>query len=175
MSKAPKIISGSGLKGLLETLALVGVLENISSKELGLGEGISTHVFKGPKPGHVDGTTGVGDGDIDNGYLVDMDVPGYERLANTLKAAYTQAADGKGKERHAKDGESFEDQPIFDMAKRFGAGSLLAQAFKKMDESQRLPAERAVRELLGAIVYCAAAVMVIENNYDAAGDAGAKL
>jgi hypothetical protein len=94
-----------------------------------------------------------------------MNIPGFERLATVLQAAYTQAAVGKGVQRHSKHGERFEDQPIFDMAKRFGTGALLAQAFKKMEESQRLDLARASNELYGAMVYCAAAVISLENQW----------
>lgn len=104
--------------------------------------------------------------DDNPGYSVEqMNIPGFERLAFMFRAAYAQAAVGKGVQRHAADGAHFEDQPIFDMAKRFGVGSLLAQAFKKMEESQRLPLERAANELYGAMVYCAAAVIALEDQW----------
>ena len=48
-------------------------------------------------------------------------------------------------------------------ARKFGTGSLLFQAFKKSEESQRLPTERAVAELLGAIVYLSAALIDLER------------
>ncbi len=86
-------------------------------------------------------------------------VPGYELLADVLDRAYHQAAVGKGAERHAEKAEAFDDQLMQDMARRFGVGSLLGQAFKKSHESQRLPVDRGVRELLGAIVYLAGAVI----------------
>ncbi len=92
-----------------------------------------------------------------------MDATGYEALENVLLRAYNQAARGKGKERHARDEEPFDEQVIQDMAKRFGVGALLAQAFKKSEESQRLPRERAVNELLGSIIYLAAAIIAIEK------------
>jgi hypothetical protein len=94
--------------------------------------------------------------------------PGYEKLANVLDRAYAQAAFGKGHERHAN-GEPFDKQVIQDMARRFGGGSagpLLAQAFKKSEESQRLEKPRAVAELLGAIVYLAAAIIFLESQPD---------
>lgn len=86
---------------------------------------------------------------------------GYEVLANVLERAYSQAAKGKGAERHAQ-GEPFQNQVMQDGARRFGIGSLLFQAFKKSEESQRLPTDRAVNELLGAIVYLAGAVIARE-------------
>lgn len=96
-----------------------------------------------------------------------MDEPGYEKLAAVLMRAYNQAARGKGKERHSH-GEPFDQQVIQDMANRFGVGALLGQAFKKSEESQRLPHDRAVAELLGAIVYLAAAVIAMEKRMQSA-------
>ena len=89
---------------------------------------------------------------------IDMSEPGYELLADVLQRAYDQAAKGKGKERHACN-DAFEDQVMQDGARRFGTGALLFQAFKKSEESQRLPKERGINELLGAIVYLAGAVI----------------
>lgn len=88
-------------------------------------------------------------------------VPGYERLADVLARAYTQAAIGKGAERHAR-GEPFHEQVIIEGARRFGTGALLFQAYKKSEESQRLPKDAAIRELLGAINYLAGAVISLE-------------
>lgn len=93
--------------------------------------------------------------------VANFSAPGYEDLAAVLHRAFNQAAHGKGKERHAN-GEPFSRQVIQDMARRFGVGSLLGQAFKKSEESQRLPTDRAVNELLGSIVYLAAAVIALE-------------
>lgn len=90
-----------------------------------------------------------------------MNLPGYEALADVLTRAYDQAATGKGAERHAR-GEPFDEQVMQEGARRFGVGALLFQAFKKMEESQRLPHDAAVRELLGAINYTAGAVIAIE-------------
>jgi hypothetical protein len=92
-----------------------------------------------------------------------MTEDGYEKLADVLLRAYHQAARGKGKDRHAYENEPFDQQMMQDMAKRFGTGALLAQAFKKSEESQRLPVERGVNELLGAIVYLAGAVIAREK------------
>ena len=68
-------------------------------------------------------------------------------------------------------GESFEKQVMQDGAKRFGVGALLFQAYKKSEESQRLPLGRAVNELLGAMVYLAGAVIRLEAD---AADKGVK-
>lgn len=91
-----------------------------------------------------------------------LDAPGYERLAGVYGRAFQQAAHGKGHERHAN-GEPFHEQVMQTGAQRFGTGSLLFQAFKKSEESQRLPHERAVAELLGAMNYLAGAVIDLER------------
>lgn len=88
-----------------------------------------------------------------------VSTPGYEQLQEVLTRAFEQASAGKGKERHARADEPFEQQVILEGARRFGTGALLFQAYKKAEESQRLETERAVAELLGAIVYLAAAVI----------------
>lgn len=93
---------------------------------------------------------------------VDMSVSGYEKLADVLQRAYNQAAVGKGKERHAV-GEPFHEQVMQLGARKFGTGALLFQAFKKSEESQRLPKDRAVAELLGSINYLAGAVIALES------------
>jgi hypothetical protein len=96
----------------------------------------------------------------------DMDIPGYESLAEVLQRAYNQAAVGKGVERHSAAGEPFHEQVMQIGAAKFGVGSLLFQAFKKSEESQRLPHDRAVNELLGAINYLAGAVIALEIKKD---------
>lgn len=95
-----------------------------------------------------------------------QDVPGYEKLRAVLEGAYTQAARGKGKERHAKQDEPFHDQVIAEGGRRFGVGALLFQAYKKAEESQRLGTDAAIKELHGAIVYLAAAVILREEARD---------
>lgn len=97
-----------------------------------------------------------------------MNIPGYESLADVLRRAYEQAAVGKGQERHAQ-GEPFHRQVMQDGARRFGVGGLLFQAFKKSEESQRLPQDKAIAELLGAINYLAGAVIAIECKANTAG------
>lgn len=102
------------------------------------------------------------------------DVPGYERLAEVLARAYSQAALGKGKERHAGDKpKPFHDQPMQQIGDRRGIGFILGQADKKSEEAQgmlaRGDADAAVRELLGSIVYLAGAVIWIDRNRDRHG------
>jgi len=89
--------------------------------------------------------------------------PRYVKLESILARAYLQATEGKGKERHAF-GENYEDQKVCQINRwlRSPDGALY-QAIKKAIESKRLPPERAVAELLGAINYLAAAVLLIEE------------
>jgi hypothetical protein len=99
-----------------------------------------------------------------------MEVDGYESLAGVLREAYAQAATGKGRERHAQ-GEPFDRQVMQIGADKFGIGSLLFQAFKKSEESQRLDDDRAIKELLGSINYLAGAVIAIRRRAAAEGRA----
>lgn len=91
---------------------------------------------------------------------------GYELLADVLVRAYEQSSAGKGKERHAT-GLPFHEQPIVRGAKDYGPGGPLFQVGKKSREAfgmiQRGQNDAAVRELLGAIVYAAAAIVALED------------
>lgn len=93
--------------------------------------------------------------------------PEYAELAEVLDQALAQAQSGKGKERHAGFAERFVDQQIVQLCEWMGSdGSThfdVGQACKKAIESTRLPDDRAIAELLGAINYLAAAVLVIER------------
>lgn len=95
---------------------------------------------------------------------------GYETLRDILEAAYKQASSGKGKERHAND-KPFHDQPIMHIARKRGIGFPLGQADKKSEEAQgmieRGQVDAAIRELLGSIVYTAAAIMLLKERDDA--------
>ena len=101
--------------------------------------------------------------------LITVDVPtGYEKLFAVFCDAITQAAGGKGSERHS-DGEAFENQPICKGARRFGIGACLFQAWKKIHEVPILHTmsdgnARALRELYGAMNYAAACAIIIEEN-----------
>lgn len=95
---------------------------------------------------------------------MNMNTPGYEKLADVLQRAYDQAATGKGKERHAGDGVPFERQPMSTINIEQGSiDGFLYQARKKALESKRLPAGRAQAELLGAINYLAGAVIALDT------------
>ncbi len=88
----------------------------------------------------------------------------YASLRSVLDAAYNQASAGKGKERHAGKNEYFENQQIVQLCEWMGSNhGDIFQACKKALESVRLPDDRAVAELLGAINYLAAAVLVIQR------------
>lgn len=90
--------------------------------------------------------------------------PGYESLASVLDEALEQAQTGKGVERHACEGEAFEDQQIVQLGEWMGSTHYeIGQACKKAIESTRMSAWRARNELLGAINYLAAAVVLIDR------------
>lgn len=90
--------------------------------------------------------------------------PDYTELERVLSEAVAQAAAGKGFERHATRGERFEHQQIVQFGRWLGnTGFQVGQACKKALESHRLPREKAKSELLGAINYLAAAVLLVEE------------
>ena len=84
---------------------------------------------------------------------------GFEQLAGVFDAALAQAQSGKGAERHGRDGTPFCEQDIFVIARAHGVGFLTGQAEKKIRESAGLPVDRARAEVLGALVYLAAAIL----------------
>lgn len=93
-----------------------------------------------------------------------MTHPNYTELKRVLSEAVAQAATGKGKERHAVEGERFEDQQICQLGRWMGSHQgPVFQAVKKALESTRLPPDLAKAELLGAINYLAAAVLLVEE------------
>ena len=90
--------------------------------------------------------------------------PNYNRLYKILMLALEQSSGGKGKERHANN-EPFEEQKICEISRRLGSNDYnLGQAVKKIYESKRLPKERAIAELLGAIYYIAAGIIILEES-----------
>lgn len=90
----------------------------------------------------------------------------YDALAGVLQDAYDQAATGKGRHRHAN-GKPFDRQPIMEIGRMVGIGYPAGQAQKKAQEAagmfRRGEGDAAVAELLGAINYLAAAVMLIRE------------
>lgn len=94
------------------------------------------------------------------------DSDNYASLRSVLSDALHQAAFGKGKERHAND-DPFERQSICEITRKHGLAFATGQAAKKLEESHRLlqlrGAEAAINEILGAINYAAAAVIVLRE------------
>ena len=86
----------------------------------------------------------------------------YISLRYVLELAVDQAANGKGKERHAN-GEPFDQQKICKISRAVGVGFALGQALKKAEESVRLNKDAGLREILGAINYLAAAYIVLNE------------
>ncbi len=87
----------------------------------------------------------------------------YAALHDVLMRAYKYVSEGKGKERHAGNGERFEDQQIVQLGVWMGSNHFqLGQAIKKLLESTRLPPKQAIHEIIGAIGYAAAGVVHIE-------------
>lgn len=96
--------------------------------------------------------------------VVEADPP--DALRRTLDAAYHQAMHGKGQVRHGG-GKPFEEQPIFTIAELLDGciNGHAYQAIKKIQEAARMAKagqrDAARRELMGAIVYAAAADMIL--------------
>jgi hypothetical protein len=90
----------------------------------------------------------------------------YASLSAVLQLAYEHASAGKGQERHAND-LAFEDQPMQQITRAVGVGFPLGQAMKKIQESAgmlgRGQDDAAIAELLGAINYCAGAIVHIKS------------
>lgn len=87
----------------------------------------------------------------------------YDSLSFVLDQAFNRAAKGKGKERHADD-LPFEQQDICQELRIFDSISpALFQARKKIKETRRLDREGAINELLDAVVYLSAAVIVLQE------------
>lgn len=85
--------------------------------------------------------------------------PGYEPVAGVLQEALDQAQHGKGRQRHANN-KPFMEQPIMEEARNSGPGFLSGQVRKKILEAKNCPDdERAIADLLGAIVYTVAMVL----------------
>lgn len=94
----------------------------------------------------------------------------FQPLIDALQAALRQAVSGKGKERHNRDDLPFDEQPIMTLTRSVGLGFPLGQACKKAIEAQTLLDtkgwESCRNELLGAIVYLAAAVVYLDECHE---------
>ena len=88
---------------------------------------------------------------------------GYEKLETVFREALKQAASGKGKERHAIEGQPFENQVSCFIAREVGLGYPLGQAAKKILESKRLSKDKAIAELLGVINYLGMAIILLQE------------
>lgn len=85
-------------------------------------------------------------------------------LQAVFDQAMAQTQSGKGKERHNQRGEPFTDQQIVRFGDWMGSNhGQVFQAVKKAIESTKLDRARARAELLGAIVYLGAAVLVLDR------------
>ncbi len=95
--------------------------------------------------------------------------PEYKSLSIVLQEALDQAQRGKGHERHSA-GEPFESQEICQNTRAVGLGFPLGQARKKAREAkgifEREGTSKAVPDILGAINYLAAAVIVMREKED---------
>lgn len=109
-------------------------------------------LFRQPRPAAAQGAT-QGASAHDN----------YAALRGVFDRAYDQATAGKGAERHAT-GQAFTNQPMQTISDLVGGNhGCLFQAIKKCQESTRLPKDRAVNKLLGAINYLAGAIIFLEK------------
>lgn len=104
-----------------------------------------------------------------------MNAPGYEQLAEVLQAAFNQAAEGKGAERHAN-GQPFHEQRMQTISTLLDSDAGMAfQVCKKVTEGMALPHAARERELLGAIVYIAGMVIFHRQREDARFDHALKV
>lgn len=83
-----------------------------------------------------------------------------------FEAAMAEAAEGKGRDRHAS-GEPFERQPMMAITAMVGVGFPLGQAQKKAQEAARFATagdvDCARAEILGGINYFAGALIALEG------------
>jgi hypothetical protein len=89
----------------------------------------------------------------------------FQPLKQVLDQALAQTQSGKGRERHNPAGDQpFLDQQIVRFGDWMGSNHFqVGQAVKKAIESTKLPKERARAELLGAIVYLGAAILMLDR------------
>jgi hypothetical protein len=88
----------------------------------------------------------------------------YHEVADVLVRAYTQAAAGKGHDRHGKDDIPFRDQRMQTIAQGQGhSGGMVYQICKKAEEAEGLPTPAAVHEYLGCIIYACGTVLFRET------------
>ncbi|MFA7602516.1 MAG: hypothetical protein WCY29_05855 [Novosphingobium sp.] len=135
-------------------------LEDELTEKLTASFPAKTEAFDGP-PDPRFPLTGIGH-DMSRAASSGPTPEGYADLAAVLKLALRQSSEGKGKDRHASDGKPFDRQPIMEIARMTqGIDFHVGQVMKKVQEASTMVArgqhDRARAELLGAIVYAAAA------------------
>lgn len=139
-------------KDTIERVELVDDL-GMSDEDAALHEAIQAYLITA----HASGTT-------HELSVIPGGVPGYEPLAKVLELAFDQSANGKGRQRHGR-GKRFLDQPIFGISRMVGLGGLTYQIMKKAQEATSMnhdgKPEAAQAELLGVMVYAAAAHILI--------------
>ena len=103
---------------------------------------------------------------LEDAYVIDE----YGSLKNEFDNALEQASKGKGKERHAKKDENFEDQVMCAVQRLLidhPVGGLAYQVIKKTIESGRLLNERGVdsakNEIYGAMNYLGGVSIIYEE------------
>ena len=84
----------------------------------------------------------------------------YITLRNVLDRAFEQASSGKGQARHGQN-LPFDKQPMQQIQDLVGEGFALGQAIKKMQESQRLSHDAAIRELLAVSNYIVGVILFV--------------
>jgi len=94
----------------------------------------------------------------------------FQDFVSVLADAYRQTAQGKGEKRHGG-GLTFQEQPIITDPIQVGhPGGLLFQGRKKSTESEgmfrRGELDACYRELLGSIVYTAAAALYVRSRIE---------
>lgn len=89
---------------------------------------------------------------------------GYNELQDIFQLALRRAAIGKGKIRHAEEGQLFEQQQICNDLRGTDKSAAVFQIRKKAREVLRIPKKiDKINELLDIMVYAAAAVIVLEE------------
>jgi len=105
---------------------------------------------------------------------------GYSQWAAAVQRALLQASEGKGRRHYAGD-LAFDQQPILQIARRYGIGFLLGQLDKKIEElpglarSSRRSAQRhevQIQELCGIVNYAVAAIIYLEDEVSRSGGGG---
>lgn len=86
----------------------------------------------------------------------------YKSLRRILDCAYSRSAYGKGIKRHGSPEVPWDGQNIVTIQNITGPNGPMFQIIKKLQESQRLPAQEGILELLDCIVYTAGIIRFME-------------